>query len=100
MFVPAWLFAILLIVTVYFVLAWRLAPGVHVTVFEVPSQANVPVIAGEEDIAPSVTPLSIAKENVMTIFVFIGMLFELLAGLVLVTVGGTGPLAVVNENTY
>ena len=91
---PAWLLAAVLTVIVYDVLACISVPGSHVTIFVAPSQENVPEMDGDEDIAPSVGVLSITSENVIAMFVFMATFVALLVGLVLVTVGGVGPVPV------
>ena len=65
--------------------------GFHVTTVEGPFHENAPVIDGFDDMALSVAVLSIVTENVISMFVVTGTLFAPFAGLVDVTLGGTGP---------
>ena len=93
-FLPAWLFAFVLIVIEYCVLGVRLALGVQVTVLIAPFHANVPEMDGAADTAPSVAVLSIASENVIIMVVLREMFVAPSAGTVLATFGIGGWLIV------
>jgi hypothetical protein len=97
---PAWLFAAVLIVTIYFVPAARAVDGSHVTTLTIPSQENEPDIFGEPVMADCVAFSSIATEKVITMLAFTETPTELFAGFVPIMVGVGGGMVVVKTSEY
>jgi hypothetical protein len=78
---PAWSLAAVLIVTVYFVLSWRLVEGVQVIV--APFHIQEQVTEGEDETAPCVADWFIPSLQMTLTFALRGTLVAPFAGLVL-----------------